>query len=139
MMFKVITIPRTDEAGVPHVTLGCPLEVSQLAEGVHNDTKDDVEADCGDEDEESDVVDDDDAKLEESRRVFAIWHQLLRVAETENKVRINGNIPSYQHALRHKCISIVYFLWGGACLRHLLFSKMEGVTVMGVTVILLQH
>ena len=96
MMFKVITIPRTNEAGIPHVTLGCPLEVSQLAEGVHDDTKDDVEADGGDEDEEGDVVDDDDAELEESRRVFAVWHQFLRVAE--NKVRNNENAAVYQQA-----------------------------------------
>ena len=41
------------------------LEVSQLRECVHDDTKDDVEADSGDEDEEGQVENDQKAKLEE--------------------------------------------------------------------------
>ena len=41
------------------------LEVPQLGERVNDDAEDDVEADGGDEDEEGEVVDDQQAKLEE--------------------------------------------------------------------------
>ena len=53
------------------------LEITQLREGVDNDTEDDVESDGSDEDEEGEVEDDENAKSEE--RVFGLMaHQVLQ-------------------------------------------------------------
>ena len=57
-MLKVVAAPATDEACIAHVPFSHPFPVSQLGEGVDDDTKDDVETDGGDEDEEGEMVDD---------------------------------------------------------------------------------
>ena len=58
VMLEVVAAPPTDEARIAHVSFGHPLPVSQLGECVDDDTKDDVETDGGDEDEEGEMVDD---------------------------------------------------------------------------------
>ncbi len=55
VVFEVVAAPAADEALAVHVLLRLPLEVSQLGEGVHDYTEDDVHQDCDEDDEERDV------------------------------------------------------------------------------------
>jgi hypothetical protein len=54
---KGLLVDVANEAVVPHVIVSLTLVVSQLGEGVDDDTEDDVEQDCDDQEEEGQIVD----------------------------------------------------------------------------------
>jgi hypothetical protein len=54
---ELLLLDVANEAKVPHVVVSLLLVVSQLGEGVDDDTEDDVQQDCDDEEEEGQIVD----------------------------------------------------------------------------------
>ena len=51
-MLKIIAASAAYKAGISHVSFCGPFEISELGESIDNDTKDDVQTDGRDEDEE---------------------------------------------------------------------------------------
>lgn len=63
---EVVTFSAADEAYAHHIFVNLPLGVSELREGVDNDTKDDVQTNCRDNDEEGHIKEGDSNSLGEA-------------------------------------------------------------------------
>ena len=121
MMFKLVALLATDETSISHVGFSSPLLVAKFAKGIDNDTKDDIQTNRGEDDEEWNAKGNADSETPKGSIVTVDVDQTAWSCSdafkkvTNNTVTENGEAALHERRTKGSSVGVKHVTKEGKC------------------------